>query len=112
MIKQEFCYWLQGYFELSGSAEPLTETQLNIIKNHIALVSEVEGKNDYTAWLQGAIDVCDSKESRSKLTLLAKEKLHKIFQHVIDPSYNNNDKLNKIHNPAGYQPPLTDLIRC
>lgn len=33
----EFCYWLQGFFEI-GSAKTLSPDQLETIKNHLALV--------------------------------------------------------------------------
>ena len=33
----DFCYWLQGHFELSGS-DKLTEEQVRVIKNHLNLV--------------------------------------------------------------------------
>lgn len=37
MTEKEFCYWLQGFFELSGSDE-LTPVQVQMIKNHLSLV--------------------------------------------------------------------------
>lgn len=37
MYSQDFCYWLQGYFEISGAKE-LDEKQIEIIKNHLNLV--------------------------------------------------------------------------
>lgn len=37
MTPQEFCYWLQGFFELSES-NTLTERQVQVIKNHLGLV--------------------------------------------------------------------------
>lgn len=37
MTAREFCYWLQGYFELSGQTG-FTEEQLAITKKHLALV--------------------------------------------------------------------------
>ena len=37
MTTEQFTYWLQGYFELSG-ASTLNEQQVKIIKEHIALV--------------------------------------------------------------------------
>lgn len=37
----DFCYWLQGYFELSDEKE-LTEHQIDIIKNHLNLVFKHE----------------------------------------------------------------------
>lgn len=40
----DFCYWLQGHFEIS-SAKELTEEQVTIIKNHLNLVfkHEIDG---------------------------------------------------------------------
>lgn len=37
MTPNDFCYWLKGYFELSGTTQ-LTDTQLTIIKDHLNLV--------------------------------------------------------------------------
>ena len=34
-----FCYWLQGYFELCEN-DNLTDKQVEIIKNHLGLVFE------------------------------------------------------------------------
>ncbi len=33
----DFCYWLQGYFEVSGDERP-TKEQVDTIKNHLNLV--------------------------------------------------------------------------
>ena len=41
MTTEQFTYWLQGYFELSG-ATTLNEQQVKIIKEHIALVLKKE----------------------------------------------------------------------
>ena len=41
MTTEQFTYWLQGYFELSG-ATTLNEQQVRIIKEHIALVLKKE----------------------------------------------------------------------
>ena len=39
MKASEFCYWLQGYFELQPeSTKPLTTEQVEIIQRHLALV--------------------------------------------------------------------------
>lgn len=35
----EFCYWLNGFFDLSETDE-LTEEQVQVIKKHLALVFE------------------------------------------------------------------------
>lgn len=37
MTTEQFTYWLQGFFELSG-ATTLNEEQVKVIKEHIALV--------------------------------------------------------------------------
>ncbi len=37
MTEREFCYWLQGLFEI-GKVETLDSDQTKIIKNHLALV--------------------------------------------------------------------------
>lgn len=47
MTSRDFCYWLQGYFELSGvtteiNALPLTTGQVNTIRNHLAMVFKHE----------------------------------------------------------------------
>ncbi len=36
MTSREFCYWLQGFLELSGAKE-LTEAQLGQVKDHLSL---------------------------------------------------------------------------
>jgi hypothetical protein len=36
-----FCYWLQGFFELAGTNN-LTETQVEVIKDHLKLVFRKE----------------------------------------------------------------------
>ena len=37
MTAIEFCYWLQGYFELGGGKDGLTDEQVQVIKNHLSL---------------------------------------------------------------------------
>lgn len=41
MGTQDFCYWLQGFFELTGQ-DKLDETQVKMIKEHLALVFKKE----------------------------------------------------------------------
>jgi hypothetical protein len=35
---RDFCFWLQGYFEILGESNPLTGEQVDIIKRHLNLV--------------------------------------------------------------------------
>jgi hypothetical protein len=44
MTPDNFCYWLQGYFEISGNTE-LTQIQAQDIKNHLQLVFRKETPN-------------------------------------------------------------------
>ena len=44
MDAQQFCYWLQGYFEISGS-DKLTKEQIQIIRDHLQLVFKKETPN-------------------------------------------------------------------
>ena len=37
----DFCYWLQGYFEISGDSE-ISKEQAEVIKNHLNLVFKHE----------------------------------------------------------------------
>ncbi len=41
MTSRDFCYWAQGFFEVSG-AETITKEQTEIIKKHLALVFKHE----------------------------------------------------------------------
>lgn len=41
MTSRDFCYWLQGYFEL-GDFEVLSSRQIELIKRHLALVFKHE----------------------------------------------------------------------
>lgn len=38
MTSNQFVFWLQGFFELSEPNSPLTEKQVQTIKNHLQLV--------------------------------------------------------------------------
>ena len=40
MTPENFCYWLQGYFEITdlNDKKELNEKQIEIIKNHLQLV--------------------------------------------------------------------------
>jgi len=40
MTSRDFCYWLQGYFELTGGvgADPIPADRAMMIKRHLALV--------------------------------------------------------------------------
>lgn len=47
MTSRDFAYWLQGFFEIAGAAQPstimfLTGAQVELVKKHLALVFKHE----------------------------------------------------------------------
>jgi hypothetical protein len=48
MTSKDFAYWLQGFFELSDANAPLTEKQVQTIKNHLKLVFLHEIDSSYS----------------------------------------------------------------
>ena len=42
MTSKDFCYWLQGFFELSGNISTLDKEQVKTIKNHLNMVFKHE----------------------------------------------------------------------
>jgi hypothetical protein len=42
MTSRDFCYWLQGYFELSPPSVALTVEQVDMVHRHLALVFKHE----------------------------------------------------------------------
>jgi hypothetical protein len=106
----EFAYWLQGYFELSPEgAIVLSERQIQIIKNHLALVREVDKDNSFTSWLNGILEAIDlGLRIDEKATTKIQERLNNCFQHEIDPTYKGDpQKLAGIHagKPGSPRPP-------
>lgn len=42
MKSRDFCYWLQGYMELTPSHSGLTAAQLDTVRQHLAMVFKHE----------------------------------------------------------------------
>lgn len=59
MKSQEFCYWLQGFFELGGGAEGMSAEQVATVKNHLALVFHHEIDASYAGDQQKMKDIHD-----------------------------------------------------
>jgi hypothetical protein len=38
MQSRDFCFWLQGFFELADKQQELTQEQTQIVKNHLDMV--------------------------------------------------------------------------
>ncbi len=64
MKASEFCYWLQGFFEIEKERNPsvdLTKKQADVIQRHLALVFKhdldpKEGTSEHQAELQSIHD--------------------------------------------------------
>lgn len=59
MTSRDFCFWLQGYFEISGSAGTMAPNQVVLIRRHLDMVFKHEidpSMPDPTGELQGIHD--------------------------------------------------------
>ncbi len=58
MTSRDFCYWLQGYFEIQGTGtnEPLTPAQVGTIRNHLHMVFVHEIDPSFPKAQQEALD--------------------------------------------------------
>jgi hypothetical protein len=91
-----FCYWLQGAFELSDDFDPSSKLAKQVIESHLKMVFANKGEDDKSApsyhfccFLRGVI------ESEGK-TDGVKSKLQSVFQHI-DQQYPNAQELVVIH---------------
>lgn len=109
MKLHDFCYWLQGYFELNSEAS-LRKTH-ECIEKHINLVEQDEGVQDFTSWLKGVIetykevdyfsDVVKDRAAKYEKNILTmiQGRLSEVFVKEIDPKYGKSlqNPLNMIH---------------
>lgn len=79
-----FCYWLQGLFELQDPKE-LTEKQTSVIKEHLDLVfGHDKEPAPFCSFLKGYFTVAKPVSIGERETLLIKNQLHVVFEHVIE----------------------------
>lgn len=112
MKATEFCYWLQGAFEL-GNLAALTKERLQCIKQHLAMVQATDQATqpakvtEFCAGLRGGLDFI--KPGDSLIMEALRKRLHDCFVHAIDPNYPNSDELNYIH---GGTDENGNVVRC
>jgi hypothetical protein len=115
MKSRDFCYWLQGFFELTNlneSEQQYIYAHRKCIITHLNLVIETNRLSPESN--SGTLDFV--KELHDLLSNLGhleevdydkiKTKLSWIFHHVVDPTFgdqNVQDSLNKIHNEEDYE---------
>ena len=100
MKSTEFCYWLQGFFELTQDTTHLSKKQSYLIAKHLALVFEHEAHpNEFCCFLNGFYQLNEICDLAPWQTSIIKEKLSQIFVHSIDNSYPDCElpRLNAIH---------------
>jgi hypothetical protein len=128
MSDNEFFYWLQGFFELSGSTEPLTRDQADCIHRHIDLVREhckmsAQGPAhaarrlpERLAGINTLVEMILADESGSTsvsavATKAIRTNIHEQFVHVIDPVAGNAEQQAKLHAMHGGDPGKP-VMRC
>ena len=130
MNYENFCFWLQGYFELNVGNKYLNYNQVESIRNHLNLAKEIENNksHQFITWLSGYIDYFESciniNRQAEPLGIALQEiqvemisdRLNECFKHDIDPKYNKlnvKEKLDNMHKPLNVPPNKdTTLIRC
>jgi hypothetical protein len=101
MTNQAFCYWLQGYFEISQQVF-LTKEKIDLINQQLLQISEPLG--NYTQWLKELFVYLETQNHQPPLLDYflpdIRDQLNLIFYHVIDNSYEtgmNRMELKQIH---------------
>lgn len=101
MKNQEFCYWLQGYFEIALQPE-LSKKHLILIREALDRIEEPLGS--FTQWLYEVTSFLSSQNYKPGLVNCflqeIKDRLNLIFFHVIDNTYDtilSRAELKKIH---------------
>lgn len=118
MTPNEFFYWLQGFFELSGAnLQPLTDEQIDCIIRHDRLVSAAgNGRGEQMIKIGVMLDLMrDGTFDRAKGTEAVRKTVAHQFQHVIDPQAGDEAAqagLNSIHQIGGVDPKTGAMYRC
>ena len=100
MQARQFCYWLQGSFELNETTE-FDESSTQTLKDHLSLVFQHDPKpNGFCCFLNGYFTLGNPRTIDQTTTAQIREKLSNTFKYEIDPSYPPSEQktLNKIHN--------------
>ena len=83
MTPENFAFWLQGYFELTDGHGWNSDPVIKCIRMHIEMVKVTRGNYDsrlvnFIGWMESALEFKADKQ-------VVKDKIHSIFEHVIDP---------------------------
>lgn len=107
MNSNEFCYWLQGFFELQEPAS-FNEKQTILVKKHLELVfTHDPSPAPFCCFLNGYFKVTKPQVINTHETVTIKQYLYNVFEHVVEE-------------PAIYHKPgmqlqandVSELIKC
>lgn len=88
MTNQEFCYWLQGYFEISKMTT-LTKEKIAIINGSLNKINEPFG--ELTQWLTNVTAFFSEQQYKQVFLDLflieIQRELNALFLHVIDNNH-------------------------
>lgn len=109
MKATEFCYWLQGYFEISGADSTLSYNQFNQLRKKLAQVSKDQTPgSDFVTYLRGVLDAVQQlplvtqADQAPTFTALIKARLNDTFLHAIDPTIKGDQQQQRrLHRPDG-----------
>jgi len=115
MTPRDFCFWLQGAFEIAGLTG-MTSPQAAIVDNHLRLVFKSGGDDsragDFCYWLAGRLQAAESGAVNTATTKAIRERLAGIFAHEIDATTPGDPaQLQQIHDGANARPDGV-LPRC
>ena len=101
MKSTEFCYWLQGLFEINKTIE-LNPKQTELVKKHLKMVFVHEKENsqhfDFCKGLYGYLSYSDIASIDESTTIKMKTKLDSLFEHVVNQYSPNTNHLSQINN--------------
>jgi peptide methionine sulfoxide reductase MsrA len=85
MKSMEFCYWLQGLFELEEPTS-LNQKQTELIRSHLEMVFAYDKTpSNYCVFLNGFFKISKPTEIDASQTQVMKDYLNNIFEHVAAP---------------------------
>jgi hypothetical protein len=122
MKATEFCYWLQGLFEIHDIAE-LNTKQVSLIDKHLQMVFVHEKEQskhlDFCKNLYGYIKFSNMTTLNMSVTKRVKNALNDLFEHVFEKKIQNFVKEQMQSFPSYHKPGMQlqvndkdELVRC
>jgi hypothetical protein len=115
MKPKEFCYWLQGYFEIAGDVPALGPQQVEEIRNHLALVfDKVTPRKEEFTYRDGGLKVTIAEgacDGASLTKSLRHEELGEAFKRIDEEAQKMREHIAPFK-PAGIRSCYRDKVRC